>query len=156
LSKDRVQGGASSSVENSSLVVVLQVNGRRALFTGDIKEAATAQLAANWGSLGRAQVFLVTHHGSGSGSSSDLLKKIQPRFAVISVGATNTFGHPSPATIDRLHAPPAKTERIYCTATIGTVRATISTSGAIPWKTTGQAAPWWSRTGGKMGLCAGQ
>jgi competence protein ComEC len=112
LSKDRVQGGASSSVENSSLVVVLQVNGRRALFTGDIKEAATAQLAANWGSLGRAQVFLVTHHGSGSGSSSDILKKIQPRFAVISVGATNTFGHPSRATIDRLQAPPAKSASI--------------------------------------------
>lgn len=48
------------------------------------------------------------------------------------------------------------TERIYCTAINGTVKATISTSGSITWQMTGQTAPWWSRTGGQMGLCAGQ
>lgn len=148
---------SENSVENSSLVYVLEVNGRRALFTGDLKETATAQLAANWGDRGRAHLFLVTHHGSASGSSADLLEVITPRFAVISVGATNTFGHPAPATIARLRAQAVKTERIYCTATNGTVKATISTSGAISWQTAGQAAPWWSRTGGgQQGSCAEQ
>ena len=147
---------AASSVENSSLVYVLEVNGRRALLTGDLKEAATAQLAAVWGDRGRAHVFLVTHHGSGSGSSADVLAEITPRFAVISVGATNTFGHPAPATIARLRAQAVKTERIYCTATNGMARATITTSGSISWQTTGQSAPWWSRSGGERGSCAGQ
>ncbi|HEU0303299.1 MAG TPA: MBL fold metallo-hydrolase [Gaiellaceae bacterium] len=145
-----------SNIENSSLVYTLSVNGRRLLFTGDIKQQATAQLAAGWGDRGRAHIFLATHHGSGSGSSDALLAKITPRFAVISVGESNSFGHPSVETIARLRSPTATTERIYCTARNGTVQATISTSGAISWQGTDQAAPWWSRTAGQSGLCAGR
>jgi competence protein ComEC len=149
---------ATSNVENASVVTLLEVNGRRVLFTGDIKEKATEQLEASWGDRGQAHIFLVTHHGSKFGSSDDLLKKIQPRFAVISVGATNTFTHPSPETVDRLRAAEVNTERIYCTVANGTVTATISTSGAISWKTAPgeQAVPWWSRAGGQAGICKGR
>lgn len=149
---------ASSNVENASVVMLLEVNGRRILFTGDIKEKATEQLVSSWGDRGRAHIFFVTHHGSKFGSSEDLLKKIEPRFAVISVGANNTFTHPSPETVDRLRAVETKTERIYCTVANGTVTATISTSGAISWKTAPgeQAAPWWSREAGQTGVCKGK
>lgn len=120
-----VQGAftATSSVENSSVVTLLEVNGRRVLFTGDIKEQATTQLASNWGDLGRTHILLVTHHGSKFGSSEALLAKLQPRFAVVSAGEQNNFTHPWPATIERLQAPEAQTERIYCTVANETVRA---------------------------------
>ena len=147
-----------SNVENASVVTLLEVNDRRVLFTGDIKEKGTEQLASTWGDRGRSHIFLVTHHGSKFGSSAELLKRIQPRFAVISAGENNTFTHPSPSAVERLRAPEAKTERIYCTIANGTVTATISTSGAISWKTAPgtQVAPWWSRQGGQLGACKGK
>jgi hypothetical protein len=77
---------------------------------------------------------------------------------VISAGATNTHGHPTPETIDRLRAPAAMTERIYCTIANGTVTATISVNGAISWKTAPgkQVAPWWSRADGQRESARGR
>ena len=47
-------------------------------------------------------VLAVSHHGSGDPLLGRLLARLQPRLAVISVGAHNTYGHPSPATLAAL------------------------------------------------------
>lgn len=80
----------SSDVENSSLVVLLTTNGKRLLFTGDIKQQASEQLAQGW-THGEVDVFLVTHHGSAAGSPDKLLQVIDPRFAVISTRSAKIF-----------------------------------------------------------------
>ena len=49
-------------------------------------------------------VLKVAHHGSKYSSSSDFLEACSPGFAVISVGAHNFYGHPSPETIARLES----------------------------------------------------
>ncbi len=152
---------ASSTVAgNASVAYLLRVNGVELLFTGDIEKQVSIDVASRLAPKidGRVEVFLVTHHGSKEGSPKELLAVIKPRVAVISVGATNTYGHPTPETVDRLRAPAAMTERIYCTITNGTVTATVSTSGAVSWKTAPgkQVAPWWSRTGGQKGVCKGK
>jgi competence protein ComEC len=47
-------------------------------------------------------VLAVSHHGSGDPLLSRLLARLRPQLAVISVGAHNTYGHPSPSTLSTL------------------------------------------------------
>ncbi|MDX6541844.1 MAG: competence protein ComEC, partial [Gaiellales bacterium] len=54
-----------------------------------------------------------SHHGSGDDTLDRLLERLRPRLAVISVGARNRYGHPSPATLAtlaRAHVPVRRTD----------------------------------------------
>ncbi len=53
---------------------------------------------------GPIDVLKVAHHGSDDAGLGDLLDRTRPRLAVISVGAGNPFGHPTPATLATLAA----------------------------------------------------
>ena len=46
----------------------------------------------------------VAHHGSRGSSTPEFLRAVAPLVAVISVGARNPYGHPSPDTLARLAA----------------------------------------------------
>jgi competence protein ComEC len=50
----------------------------------------------------RAEALLVPHHGAESGTSDELLGAVDPVIALISVGKSNRFGHPAPATLERI------------------------------------------------------
>jgi hypothetical protein len=43
----------------------------------------------------------VPHHGSLTSSTVEFIRALSPRVAVVSVGRSNTFGHPAPEVIDR-------------------------------------------------------
>jgi competence protein ComEC len=51
---------------------------------------------------GPVDVLKVAHHGSDDAGLGALLARARPRLAVISVGADNPFGHPTPATLATL------------------------------------------------------
>jgi competence protein ComEC len=51
---------------------------------------------------GPVEVLKVAHHGSEDPGLDRLLNRAVPRLAVISVGAENPYGHPSPATLATL------------------------------------------------------
>ncbi len=51
---------------------------------------------------GPLDVLKVAHHGSDDAGLAALLERTRPRLAVISVGADNPYGHPTPATIATL------------------------------------------------------
>jgi len=51
---------------------------------------------------GPVDVLKVAHHGSDDAGLAALLDRIRPRLAVISVGAANPFGHPTPTTLETL------------------------------------------------------
>ena len=59
----------------------------------------------------RCTVLKVGHHGSATSTSAPFLAGVQPRYAVISVGADNTFGHPRPEVLARLRAAGVRTFR---------------------------------------------
>jgi competence protein ComEC len=50
----------------------------------------------------KSDVLKVGHHGSNSGTTEEFLRAVRPSTAIISVGARNTFGHPSPRTLMHL------------------------------------------------------
>jgi competence protein ComEC len=140
---------------NSSVVYILRVKGIEFLFTGDIGPPVAKEVADLWTRKqhGRATAFLATHHGSATGSTPDLLKAIDPKWAVISTGP-NTYKHPSPATIARLEAAGAS---IWCTAANGTVTARVSAQGRLTWKASRQTEPWWSASKDReTGSCVGR
>jgi hypothetical protein len=58
-----------------------------------------------------AMLLKVAHHGSASGTSADLLATVHPRYAVISVGARNVYGHPRREVLERLQHAGVKTYR---------------------------------------------
>ena len=47
-------------------------------------------------------VLKVGHHGSRKSTQLVFLERVGPQYAVISVGADNRFGHPTPETLHRL------------------------------------------------------
>ncbi|HZF68483.1 MAG TPA: DNA internalization-related competence protein ComEC/Rec2 [Gemmatirosa sp.] len=99
---------ASLADPNLASVVVAARYGRvRFLLTGDAEEAEERWLverAARDATLAewlRADVLKVAHHGSATSSSSAFLGAVRPRLALVSVGAGNGYGHPSPDVLAR-------------------------------------------------------
>jgi competence protein ComEC len=71
------------------------------LFTGDAGSAAELRFLAEGVDL-QADVLKVGHHGSAYSSSPQFIAAVHPRYAIISVGRHNLFGHPAPSTIETL------------------------------------------------------
>ena len=71
------------------------------LFGGDAEWDAEHDLV-NSGEDLIADVLRVNHHGSNTSSTYDFLRAVMPKYAVISVGAGNAYGHPNEETLGRL------------------------------------------------------
>jgi len=87
------------------------------LLTGDATSNSEASMLAAGLALD-SDVLKVGHHGSSTSTSHAFLEAVAPPDAVISVGADNTYGHPSQQTLDRLAAVGAN---VYRTDQDGTV-----------------------------------
>ena len=92
--------GTNSDLNNSSLVIRLGYGAVRFLFCGDIEDDGARALLGQGSDLG-AQVLLIPHHGGFMELLPELLRAVQPQYAVISVGK-NSFGHPRPETLAAL------------------------------------------------------
>lgn len=71
------------------------------LFEGDAEDISEAEMLQNGQNL-KSTVLKVGHHGSQSSTTDGFLKAVSPKYAIISVGADNDYGHPTPVTLDRL------------------------------------------------------
>jgi competence protein ComEC len=117
---------------NESVVFLLEMQGYRWLFTGDMEKAeedeALASLPPDIGPPPGVSidVMKVAHHGSKTSSTEPWLDRWHPRRAVISVGARNTYGHPAPQVLQRLEADGIAVNR---TDRDGAVRTVVGPKG---------------------------
>lgn len=116
-----------SRMNNNSVVLKLTYKEASFLFTGDIEKDAERQFV-NSGRDVKATVIKVPHHGSGSSSSYDFIRAVQPSAAVFSVGYKNFYHHPSPYVVARYIRSGVK---IYRTDRQGAV--TVITDGRYGW-----------------------
>ncbi|SDD53017.1 DNA internalization-related competence protein ComEC/Rec2 [Actinokineospora iranica] len=89
-----------TQINNRSVVLRATTRAGRLLLTGDIELAAQADLLTAGVDLS-ADVVKVPHHGSRY-TAPEFLAAIGARVAMVSVGAGNRYGHPSPRTLGSL------------------------------------------------------
>jgi competence protein ComEC len=84
---------------DDSLAMQVSYKGTAALLEGDAEHAVESRIAE-----GKPESVLlkVGHHGSATSTSGQLLRSVDPAFAVISVGFRNLYGHPRREVLERL------------------------------------------------------
>jgi competence protein ComEC len=107
---------------DGSIVFLLEYGETSMLLTGD----AGIEEESEW-EVGDIDILKVGHHGSDTSTGQELLDRIQPEVAIMSVGKNNDYGHPSTFVVERLQRNGAK---VYRTDLDGTVR--IKTTGGEP------------------------
>lgn len=107
------------------LTVLCSTEGEDVLITGDMN-AEMEQELLNYADLPDVEVMVAGHHGSKYSNSKELLEAVRPDVAVFSVGAYNTYGHPTAEAMERFAAVGAE---LYRTDTMGTVTLTVD-----PWQ----------------------
>jgi competence protein ComEC len=98
-------------VDVPSLVLRLERGSFSMLFMGDATEQAQADLLLS-PELLATRVYVPPHHGAASAYAAQLVDAVRPSAAVISVGAQNRYGHPTPETLAALgRVPTYRTDR---------------------------------------------
>lgn len=115
----------TDDANDNSAVLRITYGSNAVLFTGDAGEDAESDILASIADV-RSDVLKVGHHGSSSSTGDAWLDAVRPRLAVISVGASNPFGHPSRHVLARLSSRKVKALR---TDQCGAVTLTVSKSG---------------------------
>lgn len=98
----RTYHGTRSDPNNNSVVLRVVTGGRTILLTGDAENEEQQSLLETVGAAGlRASVLKVAHHGSPY-QDPEFLAAVAPSVALVSVGAHNDYGHPSPVLMATL------------------------------------------------------
>ena len=92
-------GSDKKNLNNSSIILKANFKNTSYLFTGD----ATSEVEKKILSKDiKATVLKVGHHGSKYSTTTEFLNKVNPKYAIISVGKNNSYNHPNQITIDKL------------------------------------------------------
>ena len=91
----------SAELNDTVLVELVKTIGFRILLTADIGFNVEDHLIEQGKDL-RADILKVAHHGSKYASGSAFLSAVNPKIAVIEVGAKNKYGHPAKETLARI------------------------------------------------------
>ncbi len=92
----------SDGLDNNRDSVVISIDFKQfsVLLTGDVSAAVLSDLAAYVPHP--VTLIKIPHHGSKGSLSPEFYQSMQPKYAVISVGADNPFGHPHPLVLESL------------------------------------------------------
>ena len=88
-------------VDTPSLVLRVERGRFSALFMGDATDEALADLLLHPEGL-RSRLYVPPHHGAATPHGVTLVDAVRPEIALISVGAGNRYGHPTPETLAAL------------------------------------------------------
>ena len=99
-----------NDLNNTSIVLKITYGDTSFLFTGDAEQSEENDIMEQNYDLS-ATVLKVGHHGSEHSTSYMFLREVMPKYAVISVGKNNEYGHPDKSTLIRLMNSGAKVFR---------------------------------------------
>ncbi len=107
-------------LNNMSVVLKVVYGETSFIFQGDAEKPIEKQLLNSDFDLS-ADIIKLGHHGSNTSSTDKYLKAVNPKYAIISCGADNSYGHPHDEVIERL-----KNNNIffYVTAQAGDITVT--------------------------------
>lgn len=92
---------AGNDLNNHSIVIRMDYINNSFLFTGDAETKVENEILSKGYNVD-VDVLKVGHHGSDTSSSTNFLKKVTPKYAIIQVGENNEYGHPHNETINKL------------------------------------------------------
>jgi competence protein ComEC len=100
--------GSARKRNDDSLVMRVTYDQTSALLEGDAEKESERRIAEQ---EPQADLLKVGHHGSATSTIPELLAAVHPRWAVISVGARNVYGHPRLEVLERLAESHVRTYR---------------------------------------------
>ena len=86
----------SEEENDNSMVLLINHRGFKTLFTGDISENVEKKINRD------IDILKVAHHGSKTSTSKEFLENTSPKFALISAGVNNSYGHPHEEVLQNL------------------------------------------------------
>jgi competence protein ComEC len=104
LAPDSAWSRALADPNEASVVVRARYGAVRFLLVGDAEREEEGWLLTRDSLALRAEVLKVGHHGSATSTTARFLRAVQPAIALVSVGAGNTYGHPSTQVLASLAA----------------------------------------------------
>lgn len=90
------------ATNNTSIVIKLSYGTVSFIFSGDAEAESELDMVDEYGRKLSAAVLKVGHHGSDTSSAAAYLSAVHPKYAVISCGEGNSYGHPHQEILDRL------------------------------------------------------
>ena len=118
---------------NRSGVLKIVYGNTSILFTGDLEKKYEKKYLSYYKRFLTSDILKVSHHGSKTGSSSEFISAVKPKYSLISAGIQNKFGHPAPESLYKLKSNGSK---IFRTDKLGGVL--FSSDGdsifAVDWK----------------------
>ena len=111
-------GTDTSDLNNTSIILKVTFGNTNFLFTGDATDKTEEKILDQDLS---SNVLKVGHHGSRYSTTNEFLKKVNPEYAIISVGEGNSCKHPHKESLDKFKKYGTK---VYRTDELGTIIVT--------------------------------
>ena len=108
---------------DNSNIIYFVINNYKFLFMGDAGKIKESDLLKKY-DLNNIDFLKVGHHGSNTSSSKDFINHIKPKYAIISVGKYNIYGHPKDSVLHNL-----RNSNIYRTDLDGSVEIILNKNG---------------------------
>ncbi|MBU5669932.1 DNA internalization-related competence protein ComEC/Rec2 [Peptoniphilus sp. MSJ-1] len=89
-------GDKNVEENDKSLVLDVYYRGKKILFTGDLSKNYERNINED------VDILKVSHHGSNTSTDEKFLENITPKYAVISAGVGNSYGHPHREVLESL------------------------------------------------------
>jgi competence protein ComEC len=137
---DAGRASLNDETNRASMVILFAIGARRFLILGDADHITLAAvLSLDWEL--HCDVLLASHHGAHLTNFDAVLERVQPAYAIISVGNRNPYGHPHETTLARLAGRSGC--RIMCTQVNRLCQPDLigppSCAGSVHFRVTGEA-----------------
>lgn len=89
-----------SNINDYSIVLRMDHGNNSFLFTGDAEKKSEGEMLENNKELLDVDILKAGHHGSDTSSTSDFLDAVDPKYAIMSLAAENSYGHPNKSVLE--------------------------------------------------------